>query len=86
MDRLIALGTSMDWIVKLADRLDNVRTLAGCTLEKRQNQLAETRELHLPLAERLITRLVADERWRGVFLKEQIEQFCIYWERERQAI
>lgn len=35
--------------VKLCDRLHNLSTLDGCSLEKRERQIKETREHHLPV-------------------------------------
>lgn len=40
-------------IVKLADRLHNLRTLGPCTPEKRASTIAETREFVLPLTDYL---------------------------------
>lgn len=39
-------------IIKLADRLDNVRELSSCDIEKQHWYLKETREVMLPLARR----------------------------------
>lgn len=36
-------------MAKLCDRLHNVRSLGGCTPEKRRAQIAETKQYHLPL-------------------------------------
>ena len=36
-------------LTKLCDRLHNLRSMAGCTQEKRAMQIAETREYHLPM-------------------------------------
>lgn len=46
--RVIAQGP---WaiLVKLCDRLHNNRSLSGCTKQKRQKQIEETREYHLKL-------------------------------------
>lgn len=38
-------------LVKLADRLHNVRTLWSCDAEKREKQIAETRMWYLPIAQ-----------------------------------
>lgn len=38
-------------IIKLADRLDNMRCLEGCSSEKQKEYLEETMDFYLPLAE-----------------------------------
>lgn len=40
-------------LVKILDRLDNVRTLSNSTFEHRERQLEETREYYLPLTKSL---------------------------------
>ena len=46
--RVIAQG-SWAILTKLCDRLHNIRSLYGCTAEKRRRQLEETQKYHLPL-------------------------------------
>src|SRR3989344_667512 len=41
--------------IKLCDRLSNIRDLKNCTLEKQVRYLKETKEVYLPLADRLVT-------------------------------
>lgn len=53
----------VDWrvvMVKLADRLHNLRTIGSCSLEKQERKKAETRELYLPFMSRY-----QDEPWRA---------------------
>lgn len=51
--RIAACGEEDVQILKLADRLHNLRTLEGCAPEKQARVLQETLEIYLPCAERL---------------------------------
>lgn len=53
MERLVAHGTWREFAVKIADRIDNLRSLGNSTPEFRAKQVAETRELYLPMCELL---------------------------------
>lgn len=53
----IEIATEEARIIKLADRLDNVRELSSCTPEKQAWYLDETRKHLIPLAERTNTYL-----------------------------
>ncbi len=63
-------------LVKLSDRLHNLRTLGGCTDKKKQKQLIETREKYIPLVDRLNSRLAIGDQWRAAYFKEQISKIC----------
>ena len=76
MQRINDHGSSRMWIVKLCDRLDNMRDVANCRKEKIEKYIKETRKLYVPLAERLITRLPKKHRWRGEYLKTELERHC----------
>lgn len=58
-------------IVKLADRLHNLRTLGPCTPEKRAKTIAETKEFIFPLAA-FLERLVPPEKERGSNLAKRV--------------
>lgn len=47
--RRLQTGRVEEQIIKLADRLDNIRTLAACTPERRQKKIQQTVEFLLPM-------------------------------------
>lgn len=62
LSRVIGRGPRVI-LAKLCDRLHNLRNLSGCSKEKREKQIAETRMYHLPL---LVPRLrESGEPWEG---------------------
>ena len=56
-------------IIKLADRLHNMRTAMGWPEQKRRNKSLETMEIYAPIAQRLGMRLI----------KEELEDIAIYY-------
>lgn len=69
-------------MVKLSDRLHNLRTLGGCTDKKKQKQLTETREKYIPLIDKLGAKLSAGDQWRAAYFKKQIGEICDTLEKE----
>jgi len=63
-------------LIKLSDRLHNLRELGNCSVVKQQRQIAETIELYLPLADMLVELLPARKRPLGEYLREQITALC----------
>lgn len=62
-------------LVKLSDRLHNLRSLSACKKEKQIRYLKETRAHYLPLIQKLISLLPEEEKWRGEYLKTEVEKF-----------
>lgn len=73
------LKTDAPWqvlLVKLCDRLDNLRTLSNCTPEKQRKQILETEAQYIPLADLLIEKIPSEYKERAVYLKEKIQELC----------
>lgn len=67
-------GLPEAWVVKLADRLHNLTTLAGCSREKQIKQVKETRDKILPLCH----KLAQEQRYTELagWFAQQIEAKC----------
>jgi len=63
-------------LVKLADRLHNLRTLGDCRPEKQLKQIRETREKYFSIVDELKRRLSHNELWRPSYFREQISSQC----------
>ena len=74
--RLMQSESKRVLMLKLCDRLHNLRTINSCSKEKRDKKIKETISVYLPIAEILINRLPEKDRWRGEYLKEQISKLC----------
>ena len=71
----------VDWrtiVVKLADRLQNLRSLDSCAADKQARKRTETRELYLPFIERCIDDATDSLPHAGALsrLRDSIEQEC----------
>ena len=71
-------------LVKLVDRLHNMRTLSTCSLEKQRKQTAETRQRVIPLVNDLRECLPARDAWIADYLKKELEGLCAQYEEEEQ--
>ena len=74
--RLIQSENKLALTVKLCDRLHNMRTINNCSKEKIERKIKETEKKYLPIADMLIARLPAKDRWKGEYLKDQIMNIC----------
>lgn len=74
LKRLIQYATWQILVVKLADRLDNLRSLGTTSVAFRRKQLRETEQHYYALAVKL-TRIIPEEyRYAAVYLRHQIHQ------------
>lgn len=66
------------WIkmIKLVDRLHNLRTLLSCKEYKKRKQLQETRDFYIPLAMQLIEEAPKEFKNQANYLLEEIEWAC----------
>jgi len=63
-------------LIKLCDRLHNLRTLEGCSIEKQQKQIAETQKDYYDLCDVLIDKIPEDQAWRAKLLAKDIRMLC----------
>lgn len=80
--RLKLYGDTKMITVKLCDRLHNLRTLGSCARPKQRRQIKETKKYYLPLCDLLIEKLPQRDRWRGEYLKNQIEKICVRYDKK----
>ncbi len=79
LDRLKLFGSTTSWIAKLCDRLHNLRTLDGCTVEKRVKQINETKQHYIWFADHLPTKVSSQSTWLGPAFKDKILEACEYY-------
>ncbi|MEK7516267.1 MAG: HD domain-containing protein [Patescibacteria group bacterium] len=80
LERLREHGSWEVLVVKLCDRLHNLRSLGKCDEAKQRKQIVETRAHYVPLAELLIERLPLQDRTRGAYLRESLTERCVAYE------
>lgn len=76
LERLMSFGDWFTLLVKLCDRLHNLRTLSGGSEDFQKKQILETREQYLPLADLLVSKLPKKYRSCGEYLKHNIQKIC----------
>jgi len=79
---LLNCGIYQVLIIKLCDRLHNLRSLATCKEDFQKRQACETRKKYLPVADKLIELLPADRKWQGEYLRDAILAVCKSYETE----
>lgn len=69
-------------VVKLADRIHNLRTLEKCTLEKQIFQVEETREYYFKLCD--IAEKTIPKRYRPAitYAREELSKLCVCYEKK----
>lgn len=80
LSRLVEYASWKVLLVKLADRLHNLRTLYGCTKRKQRAQVEETKRYFLPLLAHLRHLLPAKSRWRADYLEREITKCLAEYE------
>jgi len=76
LKRLRTHGTWRELMVKICDRLNNMRTLKECPPKKIARQLTETQREFFPLCDLLAEKLPKKNRWRAEYLKKKLGEAC----------
>jgi len=63
-------------LIKLCDRLHNLRTLEGCDFDKQKKQIDETRNDYYDLCNILIDKIPEEHAGRAVLLRNDIHMLC----------
>jgi GTP pyrophosphokinase len=74
--RLAAYGDWKALTLKLVDRLHNLRTLSGVSVERAARKRAETREVYYPLFDRLLELAPPEHRTRLTLAVAQVHQLA----------
>lgn len=67
-------GPPEAWLIKLADRMHNLKTLGSCTREKQIKQIKETHEKYFPLCQHISQEPRYAEL--GEWFRQQYETLC----------
>lgn len=78
--RLFGCGQWRPMIVKLADRIHNLRTLEECSSEKKKKQVKETREYYFELCDIAEKTIPKKYRHAVVFARQEIDRLCKLYE------
>jgi len=74
--RLRSYATWRVLLVKLCDRVHNLRTLDGCSEEKQRKQILETEKEYIPLINLLGNTIPKDYKQHIYYLKDNIKGLC----------
>ena len=77
------LHNTRNWrsvLVKIADRIHNLRTLYNCPLEKITKQIKETRKYYFDLCDLLENIIPSKHRHCALYTREQLEYLCSHYE------
>lgn len=66
-------------LVKMADKLHNLRTLGSCTLEKKKRKVKETEEFYLPLFEKVLFKYPKEGQYLLDQMKIAINNVSLNW-------
>lgn len=81
-ERLKECGMWRPMIVKLADRIHNLRTLENSTLEKKRKQIKETREEYFAICDAAEKKVPKNFRYAVTYAREELERLCTLYEAE----
>lgn len=81
MDRFYACSDWRPYAIKACDRLDNLRSLPGASVEFRKKQVLETSEKYYPLFDRMVDLTPVEFKPRVQKLRDLVMKEC-----ERQAV
>jgi (p)ppGpp synthase/HD superfamily hydrolase len=66
-------------LVKMADRLHNLRDIYSCTLEKQQRKVKETEEFYIPLFQKVLTKYPKEGQYLLDQMKIAISKVSLSW-------
>lgn len=76
LERLRDHGTWRELLVKICDRVHNLRTLTECSPQKQRKQIQETEAHYISLCETLLEKLPRKDHWRGEYLRAEMTRLC----------
>jgi (p)ppGpp synthase/HD superfamily hydrolase len=81
VDRMVEAGDPYVMLVKLADNLQNLRSLDGCDARTRRKQTKRSQQNILPMADLVTTLLPEEERWRAEWFRQEIDELIQHHQR-----